>query len=279
VGGPRPAPEGPAVLGVAACQVPIDIDDAHKTRRIVAEAVAEAADRGARLVVLPELTLCGSIFTDAGETTARAEPVTGPSVELFRELSRTHGVVLVGGFCETSGLARPYNSAVVVDGGEVLAVYRKTHLWDFEKELFTPGSVLPPVVPTSVGAVAPLICYDLSFPEVLLDVARRGAQIVASPANWPDSESPNTRPPEVSKAMASAANYHVVVVVADRVGPERGRRWVGGSVICDVEGARVAGPDFGASTVLVAEVDVAAALDKQISPRNHVFADRRTDLY
>ena len=110
-------------------------------------------------------------------------------------------------------------------------------------------------------------------------MALRGAQLVASPANWPDSDSPNTRPPEVSKAMANAAINRVVVVVADRVGEERGRRWVGGSVICDHEGYRVAGPDFGLETVLVADVDLDATLDKQISERNHVFADRRTDLY
>jgi predicted amidohydrolase len=267
------------VAVLAACQVPVDIDDPEKTRRIVAEAVAEAAARGAQLVVLPELTLCGSIWRDVAESSERAEPATGASVTFFQALSREHGVVLVGGFCEVSGLDRPYNSAVVVDGGEVLAVYRKTHLWDKEKLHFTPGDVLPPVVPTRVGAVAPLICYDLAFPEVLLSVARRGAQVVASPANWPDSTSPNTRPPEVSKAMAMASTYHVVVVVADRVGPERGVRWVGGSVICDVDGFRAAGPEFGATTVLTADLQVEAALDKQISTRNHVFGDRRTDLY
>jgi predicted amidohydrolase len=264
---------------LAACQVPVDIDDPEKTRRIVGEAVAEAAALGAQLVVLPELTLCGSIWHDLAESSARAEAVTGPSVEFFRALSREHGVVVVAGFCEVSGLERPYNSAVVVDGGEVLAVYRKTHLWDKEKLHFTPGAVLPPVVQTRVGAVAPLICYDLAFPEVVLDVARRGAQVVASPANWPDSTSPNTRPPEVSKAMAMASDYRLVVVVADRVGPERGVRWVGGSVICDVDGFRAAGPQFGATTVLVADLDLEAARDKQISTRNHVFDDRRTDLY
>lgn len=70
-----------------------------------------------------------------------------------------------------------------------------------------------------------------------------------------------------------------MVVVGDRVGSERGSRWVGGSVIVDVDGFRVAGPELGASTVLVADVDVDAALDKRISPRNHVFEDRRFDLY
>lgn len=264
---------------LAACQVPVDIDDPAGTRQVVAAAVAEAAGRGAQLVVLPELTLCGGIFRDVAEVQALAEPASGPSVQLFRELSRQHGVVLVAGFAEVSGRDLPYDSAVVVDGGELLAVYRKTHLWDLEKEHFTPGDVLPPVVPTRVGAVAPLVCYDLAFPELLLDVARRGAQVVASPANWPDSDDPDTRPPEVSKAMAMAATFRLVVVVADRVGPERGIRWVGGSVICDVDGSRAAGPDFGATTVLVADVDVEAALDKQVSARNHVFGDRRTDLY
>ncbi len=110
------------MVQVAACQVPIDIDDPEKTRRIAAEAMGEAADRGAQLVVLPELTLCGSIFRDPAGALGRAEPVSGPSLRLFEKLSRRHGLVVVAGFCEASGLARPYNSAVVVDAGEVRAV-------------------------------------------------------------------------------------------------------------------------------------------------------------
>jgi len=265
---------------VAACQVPIDIDDPVGTRQVVADAVTAAASRGAELVVLPELTLCGSMFRDPAEAHHRAEPADGPAVQLFVELSRDLGIVIVAGFCETSGLDLPYNSAVVVDGGEVRAVYRKTHLWNMEKLLFTPGDVLPPVVSTRVGAVAPLICYDLAFPEVWHSVAVRGAQLIASPANWPDLDAvAPTRPPEVSKAMAGASINRLVVVVADRVGIERGARWVGGSVICDIDGFRAAGPEFGAATVLLADVDLVGALDKQIGPRNHIFGDRRKDLY
>jgi predicted amidohydrolase len=267
------------MVRVAACQVTIDIDDPEGTRRNLVSAVTGAAARGAQLVVLPELALCGSLFRDAAEAAARSEPASGPTVELFRELSAQYGIVVVAGFCETSGLARPYNSAVVVENGQVRSVYRKTHLWDFEKELFTPGDVLPPVVDTAVGAVAPLVCYDLTFPEMLRSVALRGAQLIASPANWPHSGLPSIRPPEVSTAMAGAATNHLVVVVADRVGDERGTSWVGGSVICDVDGFRVAGPEFGVPTLLVADVDLDAALDKQISARNHVFLDRRLDLY
>jgi predicted amidohydrolase len=272
------------MVRVAACQVPIDIDDPAATRRIVTEAVDEAAGRGAQLVVLPELTLCGSTFRGVQEATDRAESVSGPSVQLFTELSQRHAIVVVAGFCETADAEKPYNSAVVIDSGQFRCVYRKTHLWDTEQLLFTPGAELPPVVATSVGLVAPLICYDLVFPEVLRSVALRGAQLVASPANWPnpdnpDSDRPAVRPPEVSKAMAGAAINRMVVLVADRVGTERGTRWVGGSVICDADGFRVAGPHFGMATVLMADVDLDLALDKQISTRNHVFGDRRTDLY
>ena len=75
---------------------------------------------GADLVVLPELVTSGSGFADAAEATRRAEPVTGPTVTALRELSARHGIVLVAGFNETSGLDRPYNSAVVIDRGELL---------------------------------------------------------------------------------------------------------------------------------------------------------------
>lgn len=267
------------MVRVAACQLALDPDDAEGAWEVVASAVATAAERAAEVVVLPELTLCGSTLRDVAEASARAETVDGPIVTAFAELSRRHRLVLVAGFCETSGLSRPYNSAVVIEDGDVRAVYRKTHLWNREKELFTPGDALPPVASTRIGTIAPAICYDIAFPELLHSLAVRGAQIIASPANWPAPAEPTTRPFEVAKAMAAASIYHVVVVVADRAGVERGQHWVGGSVICDVFGSRVAGPEFGTATVLVADVDVDAALDKQLSPHNHVFGDRRTDLY
>lgn len=267
------------MIMVAACQVRIDIDDPDETRRAVIAAVAEAAGRGAALIVVPELTLSGYAFRDQDEARARAEPASGPTVSLLRELSSQYGAVIIGGFCEL-GDPEVYNSAVILDRGEVGAVYRKTHLWDTEKLIFTPGDRLPPVVDTSVGRVAAMICYDLEFPEMIRSVALRGAQLIAAPSNWPDLGGLHSRrPPEVAKALAGAAINRVAIVVADRVGPERGVHWIGGSVICDPEGYPAAGPAHGEAVVLTAEVDLGRALDKQVSSRNHAFTDRRTDLY
>lgn len=265
---------------VAACQVQIDIDDPDRTRERVVAAIGEAAGRGARLIVLPELATCGGVFRDPAEARSRAESASGPTVKLVAELSAQHDAVIVGGFCEESGGAMPYNSAVIADQGKVLAVYRKTHLWDTEKLIFTPGDERPPVVATSLGQVAIMVCYDLEFPEMVRGVALRGAQVIAAPANWPDLGYPaGERPAEMAKAQASAAINKVAVVVADRCGAERGVDWIGGSLICDVWGYPVAGPADRVATVLTAEVDLAAALDKRVSARNDAFADRRPELY
>jgi predicted amidohydrolase len=248
----------------------------------VVAAVTAAVDRGAQLVVLPELVTSGYVFADLDEARAKAEPVDGPTVRLFTELSREHGVVLVAGFCEQGDGDRPYNSLAVVDRGEVLAIYRKTHLWGTEKKVFAVGDARPPVVSTSVGSVAAMICYDLEFPELVRDVALRGAQIVVAPSNWPSLDPlppPGERAPEVVKAQASAAVNRVFVLVADRWGSERGVDWIGGSVICDVEGYPVAGPVNGGEALLVAELELDRANSKSVGPHNDAFTDRRPELY
>jgi predicted amidohydrolase len=125
-----------------------------------------------------------------------------------------------------------------------------------------------------------MICYDLEFPEMVRDVALRGAQVVVAPSNWPSNSPPaGERPPEVVKAQASASVNRVFVVVADRWGRERGVDWIGGSVICDVEGYPVAGPADGGEVLLVAELDLGRADDKALGAYNAAFADRRPQLY
>ncbi len=265
---------------IAVGQVRIDIDDPAGTRRRLIDAAAEAGARGAGLIVLPELAMSGYVFRDVAEARSRAEAVDGAAVTLYRELSTEHDAVVVAGFCERSDGERPYNSLVVVDRGEVLAVYRKTHLWGTEKGVFAAGSDPAPVVVTRIGTLGAMICYDLEFPEMVRDVALRGAQIVVAPSNWPAIRTvPGERPPEVTKAQAGASVNRVFVVVADRVGAERGVDWIGGSVVCDVDGYVVAGPALGTPTVLVADLDLDRARDKSAGAHNDVLADRRSDLY
>jgi predicted amidohydrolase len=73
-------------------------------------------------------------------------------------------LVIVGGFCERLPGDELANSAAMIDANGLRAVYRKAHLWDAEKDIFTPGDA-PPVVETLHGRLGMLICYDLEFPE------------------------------------------------------------------------------------------------------------------
>jgi predicted amidohydrolase len=265
---------------VAVCQYAIDIDDPAGTLDRLHASVSEAVEARPQVIVLPELCTSGYVFRDIAEAQSRAEPVDGPTVQLFRELSLKHHAIVVGGFCERSDGDRPFNSAAVVENGEVLVVYRKTHLWDTEKLVFAAGDEPAPVVTTSVGQVAVMICYDAEFPEMVGSVARRGGQLVIAPSNWPSkSIPPGERSSEVIKAQAFAAVNRVFTVVADRVGPERGVDWIGGSVICDADGYPVAGPAQGDPVVLLADLDLSRALVKRLNSNNDAWSDRRTDLY
>ncbi len=267
-------------MRVAAAQVAIDVDAPGATWQGAVDLTERAVADGADLVVLPELVTTGSGFADAAEATRRAEPVDGATVTALRELSARHGIVLAAGFNETSGLDRPYNSAVVIDRGEVLACYRKTHLWDRELLLFTPGDQPPPIVATSVGRVGLLVCYDLEFPEVTRRLALEGAQLLVAPANWPLLGKPaGERPVEVAKAQAAAAQNKVYVVVADRCGADRGEAYTGGSVICDLTGYLLAEAATEQPGLISADLEPGRTDNKWLGPHNDAFADRRPELY
>lgn len=266
---------------VAVCQLAPTVDDPARNLDLALRAVSSAADEGARLVVLPELVTSGYVFADKEEARRAAQTRDGPAVTALARAARDRGLAVCFGFAEldAGGLLR--NSAALVDADGLRAVYRKAHLWDREKEIFTPGDDPPPVVDTEFGRVGLVICYDLEFPEWLRLAALRGAQIVCAPTNWPaEPRPPGERPIEVVRAQANASVNRIFLAVADRTGAERGVEWVAGSVIVGPGGfpLSVAEPG-GGEQILLADCALAEAADKRISPRNDVFADRRPHLY
>jgi 5-aminopentanamidase len=262
----------------------MDIDDPSGTRQRLEEAVRRAVSQGAELVVLPELASSGTCFATVAEARAAAQPVDGLFVGWLSKLSAELGCVLVSGLCEASG-EDVFNSAVVVQAGEVLTVYQKVHLWGSEPQFFAPGRKRPVVVETVAGRVAPMICYDQEFPEWIRLAADLGAEIITVPANWPQlARPPGERPLEVIKAQAFAGTYRVFIVIADRCGTERGQEWIGGSVIVGPDGYPLAGPasegaERAEPQVLLADIDFRLAQDKGIGPHNDARRDRRPDLY
>jgi len=267
---------------IAVAQLAPVIGDPEQNRRAAAGAVGEAASAGAELVVLPELCDTGYVFEGEPEARRLATPADdSPTLRQWRDLAAAHQTVIVGGFCELGADGRLYNSAALVDASGTLARYRKTHLWDQEGLVFTPGSAAPPVVSLPFGRVAVVICYDLEFPEWARLPALEGADLIAAPVNWPVAPCPaGERPAEVVKAQADASVNGVYVAVADRCGTERGVDWIGGSMIIGPDGYPLAGPVLADRVaVLTAGCDLARARDKRLNARNHLLADRRPELY
>ena len=272
----------PSQTLIAVAQLAIAVGEPDANRQAAADAVAEAAGAGARLVVLPELCDSGYVFASADEARGLASPAAdNDTLREWRSLAQAHRLVIVGGFCELGADGRLYNSAALVDASGTRAVYRKAHLWDREKLVFTPGDAPPPVVDTEVGRVAVMVCYDLEFPEWVRLAALDGADLIAAPVNWPAVSWPaGERPAEVIKAQAAAATNGVFVAVADRCQAERGVSWISGSVIAGPDGYPLAGPVLAdRATLLTAICDLPRARDKSLSGDNDLLADRRPELY
>ena len=242
-----------------------------------AAAVADAVAAGADIVVLPELVTSGYFFADAEEARAAALPAGDPAFTPW--LDAAGEAVLVAGFCEAGSDGALYNTAAVIEGGALVATSRKTHLWDREKLIFTPGDRLPPVVATRHGAIAVMVCYDLEFGEVTRRVAVDGADLIAAPVNWPPGARPEgERCGELITAMSAARTNRVAVAVCDRTGAERGATFAESTAIVSADGWVVAETGPGVGTAL-ADLDLGAGRDKRLADYVDLLADRRLDLY
>ncbi len=269
-----------APVTVACVQLAPVIGDALESVARIDAGVTEAAQRGAQIVVVPELANTGYMFENAGEVRGAAQALDGPYVSHLIQMAGSLGIVIASGFAELGADDSVYNAAVIVDGSGLLASYRKAHLWNTEKEVFTAGGQRPPVVDTQYGRLGLMICYDLEFPEWVRMVALEGAELLCAPVNWPRYPSPEgERPGEVVRVQADASVNRMYIAAADRVGRERGQDWLGGTVIVDTDGYPVTALELGEAHVALARLDLGLAHDKAVSPLNDVHADRRTELY
>jgi predicted amidohydrolase len=276
-----------ARVRVAACQLSIQIAEPEANRAAAAAAIGEAVSAGASIVVLPELTPSGYVFSGAAQARSLSEPVDGPTARQWADLAAAHGIVVIGGFAELGDDGQVYNSALLADRSGVRAVYRKAHLWDAEADCFIPGDQPPPVVDTEFGRISMMICYDVEFPEWVRLPALAGADLLAVPTNWPSEPSPaGERSILTVNVQAAAFANRMFIAAACRCGTERGVRWVGGSIITGPDGYPLAGPasmtsDAGeaASEILVAACDLSLARNKATGPRNDSHADRRPEIY
>ena len=277
-----------SALGIVQMQVSDELE-ANVAKGM--QMVREAAGRGATVVLLPEL-FEGHYWPQAQRERffERAHAVEGhPFIGRFQALARELGVVLPLSFFEKSGHAH-YNSLVMIDAtGELLGLYRKSHIPDgpgyMEKYYFTPGDTGFKAFPTRAGTIGAAICWDQWYPESARAMALQGAEVLLYPTAI-GSEPEAAGPMDTSRMWRRVMVGHAVanacyLGAANRVGTEAvegsEQTFYGTSFICDYSGEILAEAGRTEEAVLVAELDLEQA--RAFRAGMGFFRDRRPDLY
>ncbi len=239
-----------------------------------------AANSGAELVVFPECALTGYVFDSREEAMPFMETVPGPATDKLSATCRQLGVYVVVGLLEIEA-DKCFNAAVLIGPEGLVGKYRKNHLPFLGIDRFVdPGDKPFEVHQTPIGNIGLHICYDCNFPESARIMTLLGADILALPTNWPGGR--DTIPRHIINARAYENRVHLVAV--DRVGRERGVKFLGRSKIVDATGKTLAKGSANDEQILYAEVSLAVARQKRIIIKPGEFevdliADRRPELY
>lgn len=236
-------------------------------------AIKQAADRGARLILLQELHnsryFCQTEDVDHFDL---AEAIPGPSTEALAKAAKAHGVVIVSSLFERRAAGLYHNTAVVFEvDGSIAGRYRKMHIPDdpgfYEKFYFTPGDLGFNPIDTSVGKLGVLICWDQWYPEAARIMALKGAELLIYPTaiGWfdSDSEAEKTRQREswITIQRSHAIANGIPVLSCNRVGFEpdssgvmEGIRFWGSSFVCGAQGEMLVQADDKSETILYADI-------------------------
>lgn len=238
-------------LVVAAGQLRATSDPATNLRAATG-VIREAADRGARLVVLPEATLAW--FGTPLRTVA--ESLDGPFAEGIRQAARDTGTLVVVGTFTPAAEGRVHNTLLITGAG-VNERYDKIHLFDAfgrrESDHVAPGDRLVTVdaLGTTIGFAT---CYDLRFADQFTALGRAGARVICVPASWADGPGKAEQFDLLVRARAMDAQAWLVAADQPWTAP-RGRAalGVGRSACVDPTGA-VAARLGGEPGILITEI-------------------------
>ena len=284
----------PRPLKVGLVQMAMGEEPARNLAKAI-DGVRDAAKRGARLVVLPELFrsryFCQS--QDAAQF-GLAEEIPGPSTDTLGDLARELKVTLVASLFEKRAAGLYHNTAAVIDADRgYLGKYRKMHIPDdpryYEKYYFTPGDLGFKVFDTKPAQLGVLVCWDQWYPEAARLTAMQGAEILIYPTaiGWHPEEKAEFAERQhgawetVQRGHAVANGCFVIAVNRTGFEPDPSGRggiefW-GQSFIAGPDGALVVKAPAEEEVVLVRELDLGQL---EISRTGWPFLrDRRIDAY
>ncbi len=240
-------------MQIVACQLDVVWENKPANHDRVRAMLESIAIKPGDLIVLPEMFATGYSMNVA----AIAEPLGGETQQFLAELAKNLQCFVIGGVAIRGSQGRGRNEAVVFGpAGQSLARYCKLHPFSYagETKHYQAGEDIQ-IFEWHGFKVAPFVCYDLRFPEIFRHAVRRGAELMAVIANWPELRESHW----LTLLRARAIENQAYVVGVNRAGSDPHVRYSGHSLIVGPRGETLA--EAGeAPQVIVAEIDPACLL-------------------
>jgi len=270
-------------------------DTANNIERLC-DGIRHLAKSGAQLIVMQELH--NSLYFCQTENVNEfdlAEPIPGPSTEIYSALAKELGVVIVSSLFERRAAGLYHNTAVVFESdGTIAGKYRKMHIPDdpayYEKFYFTPGDLGFHPINTSVGRLGVLVCWDQWYPEAARLLALQGAELLIYPTaiGYESSDTPDEQQRQ-RNAWQTVMRGHAVanglpVIAVNRVGHEpdpsqqtNGIQFWGTSFVCGPQGELLHEAPSDQEESSIVTIDMQRA--EQVRRWWPFLRDRRIDAY
>ncbi len=246
----------PEKVNVALAQISCKVGDKKHNINVMKKNIKRAKEKGANLVIFPELSLTGYLNRDLAYELA--EPIPGSSINSLEEIAEKENIHIVFGMPEQSEKAHAvlYNTAVLLGPDGLIGKYRKMHLPThsvFEEKRYFRLGYEAPVFETEIGKMGLTICYDMFFPEISRLLRLKGSQLIicisASPAV-------RSRFFEVFTAARALENT-VFLAYVNLVGVENGLQFWGGSRIIAPDGSILAKAKYDEEDLVIGTIDYA----------------------
>ncbi len=245
------------------------------------ESARSAADQGAKIICFAELAFEPFYpqVSATPESLKLAEPIPGPTTEVFSKLAKELGVVFVLNLFERDGDRTFDTSPVINADGQLMGKTRMIHITDYpgfhEQGYYFPGDCGIQVYFTKYGKIGVSICYDRHFPEYMRALALAGAEIVFTPQAGIEDE----WPPGLYEAEMQVAAFQngYFTALCNRVGKESNLTFSGESFVCDPSGKVIAKAEIGKDQILTCDIDLADV--NKSHAQKLFFRDRRPELY
>lgn len=266
---------------IAGIQTHVMLGDTSANLDIMFRWLANPRVRDADLIVFPECMLSGYCFESLDEAWPHAQSVPGPATDAVLNWCQQYQQHVAFGMLEQGAEGKLFNSCVLVGPSGIAGNYRKIHLPFLGVDRFTTSGAEPfKVYDVNEMRVGIHICYDGIFPESGRVMSLDGADLLILPTNWPPGA--DTFAKYIPNARALENNVYFMSV--NRVGTERGFRFIGQSRICDTNGNTLSEAPENEEAILMGQVDLLKARNKRLVrvPGKHIidrWLDRHPEFY